>query len=35
MVGLNEPPIARQHLDVFEKIWQVSEYKRELRQLSI
>ena len=35
MVGLNEPGIARQHLDVFEKIWQVSEYKHELRQLRI
>ena len=35
MVGLNEPPIARQHLEVFEKIWQVSEYKHELRRLSI
>ncbi len=35
MVGLNEPGIARQHLEIFEKIWQVSEYRRELRQLSI
>ena len=35
MVGLNEPGIARQHLEIFEKIWQVSEYKNELRQLSI
>ncbi len=35
MVGLNESPIARQHLEVFEKIWQVSEYKHELRRLSI
>jgi hypothetical protein len=35
MVGLNEPAIARQHLEVFKKIWQVSEYKNELRQLSI
>lgn len=35
MVGLNEPAIARQHLNVFEKIWQVSEYKQELRRLSV
>ena len=35
MVGLDEPQIARQHLEVFEKIWQVSEYKQELRRLSI
>lgn len=35
MVGLNEPGIARQHLEIFEKIWQVSEYKNELRRLSI
>ena len=35
MVGLSEPAIARQHLSIFEKIWQVSEYKHELRRLSV
>ena len=35
MVGFNEPGIARQHLEIFEKIWQVSEYRHELRQLKV
>lgn len=35
MIGFNEPGIVRQHLDLFEKIWQASEYKLELRQMRI
>jgi len=33
--GLHEPAIARKHLEVFEKIWEASEYRHDLRALHI